>query len=629
MRKINVFMVLFSLMFTVIYVSADTNVSYEPNKNFVFYIDDINSLAIKNIYNPSGTQIPTKFSLKDELKSKYNITIPVGNQKNLNLSDAFSILKSVETNYALKNGKYIDLSERYVDYMMSKEFYGANRSVGSIIANYDNLDFDGDTLYHDDILAFLETFGAATEEDVPYKNYSASKYNTLINAKPSVLVNSTVFLADIYNTYDNEIVNLNNNYLLENVLNNELREAWMNIMKIHIMKYGSLQNTIIGRYGFYSEDNYSYYYNPSLVHYEEQSSSKSISPTPMSIVSYDTNNYFKVSIIGWDDSYPKENFRYTPSRDGAFIALNSLGEEWGDNGYFYISYDSVDLMYRMTGVLDTKDAQTFNHYSYAENLASYSQFYPESPSSYLFGMKFTRSGENEYLTHLTIGGGFLYSDVLDKWEMTKTKFTDSNNVYHASLLSNLRKITPVDYIKTFKVYLNPIDDDFDYNKMVLLGETSSIAAGLYTNISLNEPIKISGDNYSVVIELTDKNYFRTYFSLSEDEDGNPVSGHLYSSLDFGEEWHLEESEFPLHIFTSSRANYCYKVLSTNKPIWGYYDDVDGYERVSSNVSEEQCSKLTFVDVPKTALTISSVVYISILVFTLMGITFIIYQKKNS
>ena len=45
-----------------------------------------------------------------------------------------------------------------------------------------------------------------------------------------------------------------------------------------------------------------------------------------------------IAIIGWDDNYSADNFLITPPGNGAWIVKNSGGSEWGDEGYFYLSY---------------------------------------------------------------------------------------------------------------------------------------------------------------------------------------------------------------------------------------------------------------------------------------------------
>lgn len=49
----------------------------------------------------------------------------------------------------------------------------------------------------------------------------------------------------------------------------------------------------------------------------------------------------EVVIIGWDDNFPKEYFKHPAKNNGAWICQNSKSKGWGNDGIYYISYESV------------------------------------------------------------------------------------------------------------------------------------------------------------------------------------------------------------------------------------------------------------------------------------------------
>lgn len=85
-------------------------------------------------------------------------------------------------------------------------------------------------------------------------------------------------------------------------------------IKRALQKYGAVTASIFFLKQYYSKDNASFYNNEvNGVNHE-------------------------ITIVGWNDDYPKEKFQQVAPGNGAFIAKNSYGTSFGDQGYFYISY---------------------------------------------------------------------------------------------------------------------------------------------------------------------------------------------------------------------------------------------------------------------------------------------------
>lgn len=77
-----------------------------------------------------------------------------------------------------------------------------------------------------------------------------------------------------------------------------------------------------------------------------------------------------ILIIGWDDTYPASNFNYNASRDGAFICQNSWGEEFGENGIFYVSYEDANIAANSIAYTVIESADNYDHL-YQSDLCGY------------------------------------------------------------------------------------------------------------------------------------------------------------------------------------------------------------------------------------------------------------------
>lgn len=114
--------------------------------------------------------------------------------------------------------------------------------------------------------------------------------------------------------------------------------------KLAIMKYGAVVSHMCILSGYYNNTTYAYYFNDS-----------------------DHINH-DICLVGWDDNYDRNNFLNPPPGDGAFIVRNSWGSEWGDGGYFYMSYYDTRLA-----------SQGGCAFSNTENISNYNQVYQYDP----------------------------------------------------------------------------------------------------------------------------------------------------------------------------------------------------------------------------------------------------------
>lgn len=345
----------------------------------------------------------------------------VKNQRNTSLCWAFSLASNLETSLLTREQKYYDLSEEQLAY------FWANR-VNDPLGNTPN---DKITRTQSDYHGtgngrvasfFLSTWsGMTTEEKVPFQS-------SAVTWPDSLAYDTSAYMEDaIFSQYT------------------------VDRTKQLLMEYNSVSAMI------YMLDNY---YYPDTASYSCPQSG---------LVNH------AVTIVGWDDTYSKENFPSASgvNNDGAWIVKNSYGKNWGKNGYFYLSYEDKSITNLVSNTAVTTPAYP-NNYFY-DGAAAGTVTFPGK----------------------TINNGYYVSNIFkatagngkdEELGEIVTAVPQDNTDFQIQVYTDLKNTS--DPTSGTPAYAEPVD----YTQPL---------AGIHT-IHLNTPVKIpQGTFYSVVIRIPD------------------------------------------------------------------------------------------------------------------------------
>ena len=345
----------------------------------------------------------------------------VKNQRNTSLCWAFSLASNLETSLLTREQKYYDLSEEQLAYFWANRVNDplGNTPNDKITRTQSNYHGTGNGRVAS---FFLSTWsGMTTEEKVPFQS-------SAVTWPDSLAYDTSAYMEDaIFSQYTVERT------------------------KQLLMEYNSVSAMI------YMLDNY---YYPDTASYSCPQSG---------LVNH------AVTIVGWDDTYSKENFPSASGvkNDGAWIVKNSYGKNWGKNGYFYLSYEDQSITNLVSNTAST--SEEYNNNYFYDGAAAGTVTFPSK----------------------TINNGYYVSNIFkvtagngkdEELGEIVTAVPQDNTDFQIQVYTDLKNTS--DPTSGTPAYAEPVD----YTQPL---------AGIHT-IHLNTPVKIpQGTFYSVVIRIPD------------------------------------------------------------------------------------------------------------------------------
>ena len=295
-----------------------------------------------------------KFTLQD------SYILGVRNQGASDDCWAFSTLAAIESNLLKNNIKTDYLSVAHLELMTQKSLY--TPSYTTFNRNFNSggkLEYTGAYV--------LNYWGPINESELPFATITnLMNQTTTINQIDIINKKASVDVDDIFY--------LNNS-------TGACSDTSIETIKQYLVNHGALAASI---YFDMNNTNYLkgsyYYYNGSNI-----------------------PNH-AVTIVGWDDTVELTSFATNATRKGAWIVKNSYGTSVGDNGYFYVSYDDINICTNIVGFYNA-DLDVSDEVYYYDDLGTNVTLTSKSDTSYIANTFTKKNSSTEKIDKITFATG--------------------------------------------------------------------------------------------------------------------------------------------------------------------------------------------------------------------------------
>ena len=480
------------------------------------------------VSNVSYSSLPTFRRSRAMLPASYNsadygYVTSVKNQGNTGTCWAFATMAACESSMIKNNGydNNLDLAELLLCYAANVKQSDKMGFFDNYINNYtqlgigEYLNYGGTT---GDALITLANQQGVAKESANHGQFSTEKM---------LLEDGSNFLV-----YNPEALYAYNEAYVSNGY--KIPTSNQDLVKEHIIKYGA---GVMNINSHYRNDDETAFYT-----YESEYSNHA------------------VAVVGWDDNYPKENCTvngHTPENDGAWLIKNSWGEEVGNEGYMWVSYEDAVLASDSNIVAFfelSPDGKYTNCYQYdngAEEMFLYNGDY-ESEDIELF-----------------VGGAYM-SNVF-------TAQKDNETLEAVSFYTSNDKL---DYTVDIYTDVKGVDDPTNGTlKATFSGE--DLLMGYHT-LELPEAVSLNkGEKFSVVVNIKDNQDSSrgVYVNVGDCYNNTTTEGNSFFSVN-GESWDdLEDCD-------NSYNSYNVRVKAFTNSDETPFDVVDYYDSYNGKTREE-------------------------------------------